>query len=163
MRFGWELPGRAIRVTGVIACDHSGSLNWSRWPPCRECGSLAFRKGLESTRSASSVAVLRCSTWVGPSRRRLAGHRRVVLDRDRDPGQRPRGVSCRLGAPERLLGHHDPEGVHAGVESLDPPEAQLDQLARMDLLGTHELGEHGRARERELFNRRGHARTIAYA
>ena len=52
------------------------------------------------------------------------------------PPRRVGGV--RLG--ERLLGHHDAKGVQLRVETLDPLEVELDQLARGDVAGAHERG-----------------------
>jgi hypothetical protein len=43
-----------------------------------------------------------------------------------------------------------PASVRRAVQCLDSPQAELDQLARVHLAGTHELGERGGTGEGEV-------------
>ena len=52
-----------------------------------------------------------------------------------------------LGGGQRLVGHRDAERVELRVEFLDPPQAQLDELAGAELPGADVRGERGRAGE----------------
>ena len=83
---------------------------------------------------------------LGADAHRLAGHRHVVLDRDRDAGQRQVGA---IGTPVDLVGlaqgvegAHDLEGVEVG-DVLDPRQRVLDGPARGEAAGPHLGGDGG--------------------
>ncbi len=78
---------------------------------------------------------------------RVVVHGQIVLDCDRNSGERPlqRFVSVRLY--ESLLGHRRAERVKPWIERLDSTEVELHELARLQLLVAHQLGELGGASE----------------
>ena len=87
-------------------------------------------------------------------------HVLVVLDRDRDPEQRrivPGGTAplCLLRLSARPLREHHPKGVEARVQALDSLQVQVDELARGDLPGVHELGLPGYPGEGDVRLRHG--------
>ena len=80
------------------------------------------------------VVALRRAVALRAARRRLAGTGSVVLDRDRHAGQRDRRVdavgSAAASASSAIVARN---AFSSRIQRLDPPQAQLDQLARMHL------------------------------
>ena len=106
-------------------------------------------------RTASASAERRRPVAPGAARRRLALDGQIVLDRDRHAGERTaqRGVS----RGERLVGHRHAERIQTRVQFLDPAQAQLDELARLDFVGSDQLRECGGSGEGEIdVGGRGH-------
>ena len=101
-----------------------------------------------SRRTTSESAPAGSRDRPGPAARDLAADVHLVLDRDRDAGQRPR--SRVAGLAQRLLGVDGPERVQLRVEALDPAQRQLDQLARRHLAVAHQLRLAGEAGEGEV-------------
>ena len=111
-----------------------------------------------SRRTASASARGRRAEAPRAHGRDLPGYGDVVLDRDRDPGERAVRRRRVVGLGERLIGERRPEGVQARIERLDPAQVELDQLARRHLARADQLGERLRSGERELRRRRWRSR-----
>ena len=93
----------------------------------------------------------------------LAGEVDVVLHRHGYAQQRPRLPRAQplqrgVGLRERRLGTNGHECPELGVQTLDPPHVQLDELARRDLAAPQQLGQARSPRERQVFTRCRRAR-----
>ena len=71
---------------------------------------------------------------IAAQRQRHSGDRPVVLDRDRDPGERTL-IARRhsVSGSQRRVGRDVREGVDLRFELLDPAQRRLDQLTRAQL------------------------------
>jgi len=121
---------------------------------------IGIAPAARSRRTISASAASGCPCVFDPRVVGFAGHGGIALDRDRDPGERPVGRRG-LGGRQRLVGHRGPERVQLRIKRLDPPQARLDQLSRMDFPRPDARGESLGPGEDELFICIRHARTIA--
>ena len=92
-----------------------------------------------------AVLGLRVAVGVGAAHARRPGDCHVVLHGDRHAEQRAVVAAARppaglVGLEQRALVEDDPEGVQVAVQARDALERVLDELARRDLTGSHELG-----------------------
>ena len=103
------------------------------------------RAGGSQPRHDLRVGGLRIAVGVRSEHPRLAGDRRVVLDRDRDSEQRLGGargelLGGRVGLLPGALREHDAKGVQLGVERRDALQRDVDELARGDVALADQLG-----------------------
>ena len=89
------------------------------------------------------------------ARGRHAPRAQIVLERDRNAGQRPGIVAPRdqrvdlVGACPRVVGEHEVERVHVGLARVDPREVLLEHVTRAAASGANV----GRDRDRRLGHR----------
>src|SRR5829696_2833389 len=130
-------PGRALRE----AVDRQ----------LRQVGLAEDRRaGVAEASHDQAVLGRRLAVGSGAMRGHLTGVIDVVLDRDRYAEQR--GIVAlgqpllgALGVGARALREDDAVGVQLWFHRRDPPEVELDELARRDLLGANHLRNPSRA------------------
>ncbi len=116
---------------------------------------LADHDGTRRAHAPHDLGVLarRLAVGAGAEGGHLAGHVDFVLDGDGHPQERPlaAGAATRIGLvglQQRALGRHHAKRVESRGQTRDPPEVELDQLARGDLARRDQLRLAGDAGER---------------
>jgi hypothetical protein len=144
---------RARRIPRVARGAEALGVGPRQDPPLRE------RRGPDDHEAGvpeppHHVVVVRClpvAEQLGAEGQALAGDRAVVLDRDRHAREGPLVAGRnRVGGGQRVVVEDVDERVELGIEGIDAVERGLDELARGELAGAHQLRELGRRAKEEV-------------